>query len=984
MKTSAYHAKYFAYDLTRQLPANDLGKLTASLQDAQVDLNPHQVEAALFAFKSPLSKGAILADEVGLGKTIEAGIILSQKWAERKRKLLIIGPSNLRKQWNRELADKFYLPSIILEAKSFNNLIKEGNLNPFNQEDTIIICSYHFAKNKAPYLKHIHWDLVIIDEAHRLRNVYKSSNKIGNGIKDALEHCKKVLLTATPLQNSILELYGLVSLIDPYIFGDLKSFKSQFSHNVDEENYTDLRNRLQPICKRTLRKQVVEYINYTERKPLVQEYFPNEDETTLYNWVTDYLQRQKLYALPFSQRQLMTLILRKLLASSTYAIYGTLDSLVKRLENVINEQESIEIKNELALDFETFDEVQDEWESEEEDPSASSGLAPSASSGEADDNFENVVYSAEEIEDIRKELADLEKFRALAHRITKNSKAEQLFTALERGFKALESLGANQKALIFTESRRTQDFICNLLEVRGYTDKVVKFNGSNADAKSKEIYAAYIKKHQGTDILTGSLTADKRAAIVDYFKEEATIMVATEAAAEGINLQFCSLVINFDLPWNPQRIEQRIGRCHRYGQKFDVVVVNFLNKSNAADQRVYELLDEKFRLFDGVFGASDEVLGSIGHGVDFEKRIATIYQQCRTTEEIQTAFDELQQELKTDIEEKFKETRKILIENFDDEVKEKLKSNLFETTENLNRFEERLWNTTKFYLGNSALFDDTNYSFTLKKNPFPDRTIHLGTYKILKPKQGQKKSDINIPDDTNIYRVGHPLAKAILGVCKQLHTIPKELTFDYSNTPTKVTALENYIGQSGWLQVSHLEINSFEFEDFLITACITDNGEIIDNEIAQRFFSIQATEGQTIYAPADIKKTLEEVLYSETQNVISDNANRNKIFFDTEMDKLDQWADDMKLSLEKEIKDLDAEIRLRKAEAKRLLQLEAKVKAQRAIKDLEKKRSEKRQHLFEAQDTIDDRKESLLDEIERRLKQEVNTTELFTIKWKMI
>ncbi len=159
----------------------------------------------------------------------------------RKRKLLIIGPSNLRKQWNRELADKFYLPSVILEAKSFNNSIKEGNLNPFNQEDTIIICSYHFAKNKAPYLKHINWDLVIIDEAHRLRNVYKPSNKIGNGIKDALDHCKKVLLTATPLQNSILELYGLVSLIDPYIFGDLKSFKSQFSRNIDEENYTDLR-----------------------------------------------------------------------------------------------------------------------------------------------------------------------------------------------------------------------------------------------------------------------------------------------------------------------------------------------------------------------------------------------------------------------------------------------------------------------------------------------------------------------------------------------------------------------------------------------------------------------------------------------------------------------------------------------------------------------------------------------------------------------
>jgi ERCC4-related helicase len=972
MNLTKFHAKYYSYDLTRQLPSNDIGKLTASLQDAQVDLNPHQVEAALFAFKSPLSKGAVLADEVGLGKTIEAGIILSQQWAERKRKLLIIGPSNLRKQWNRELADKFFLPSIILEAKSFNNHIKEGNLNPFDQADNIVICSYHFASNKAPYLKHINWDLVIIDEAHRLRNVYKPSNKIGNSIKDALDHSKKVLLTATPLQNSILELYGLVSLIDPYIFGDLKSFKSQFSRNVEEENFEDLRNRLQPICKRTLRRQVLEYIKYTERKPLVQEYFPNEDETTLYNWVTDYLQRPKLYALPFSQRQLMTLILRKLLASSTYAIYGTLDALVIRLETILQKHTLSEEEPQITFDFETYDEIQDEWESDEDGEDESQNL------------FLDIDYSFEDIEEIKKEKEDLEKFRALAKKIRKNSKAEQLFTALERGFNALENLGANQKALIFTESRRTQDFICELLENRGYSNKVIKFNGSNADAKSKEIYNNYLKKHQGTDILTGSLTADKRAAIVDYFKEEATIMVATEAAAEGINLQFCSLVINFDLPWNPQRIEQRIGRCHRYGQKYDVVVINFLNKANAADQRVYELLDQKFRLFDGVFGASDEVLGSIGNGVDFEKRIASIYQQCRTTEEIQFAFDELQQELRPDITEKVQETRKVLLENFDEEVRDKLRNNLLETADYLNRFEERLWNTTKFFLRDNAVFNEDNFSFSLLNNPFVDVDINQGPYMILKSNQGQRKSDISIPDDTNIYRVGHKLAKKVLNSCKQIQTPVTELIFDYSNTQTKITALEEYIGQSGWLQVNHLEINSFEYEDYLITACITENGQTIQNEIAQRLFSIQAEELSTLYISDDVKATLEQVLFGESQNILSDNLNRNKDFFDTEMDKLDQWADDMKLSLDKEIKDLDAEIKLRKAEAKKMLQLEAKVKAQRVIKDLEKKRSVKRQHLYEAQDSIDERKENLLDDIERRLNQKVESTELFTIKWKIV
>jgi len=233
MQLTPYHAKYFAYELTKRCSSNSIGKLAASLSDAQVDLNPHQVEAALFAFQSPLSKGAILANEVGLGKTIEAGILLSQKWAERKRKLLIITPSSLRKQWNQELIDKFFLPSMILETKPFNHEIKKGNLNPFNQSE-IVICSFHFARTKEAYIKQIDWDLVVIDEAHHLRNVYKPTNRIANTIKAAVTHCPKLLFTATPLQNALLELYGLVSVIDDYAFGDLKNFKNQFSRLMDK------------------------------------------------------------------------------------------------------------------------------------------------------------------------------------------------------------------------------------------------------------------------------------------------------------------------------------------------------------------------------------------------------------------------------------------------------------------------------------------------------------------------------------------------------------------------------------------------------------------------------------------------------------------------------------------------------------------------------------------------------------------------------
>ncbi len=265
------------------------------LADAQVDLNPHQVEAALLAFRSPFSKGAILADEVGLGKTIEAGLLLAQRWAERKRRLLVIVPANLRKQWAQELADKFFIPSVILESRSFNEAIRMGNLNPF-QQDAIILCSYQFARTKEPYLRQTPWDLVVMDEAHRLRNVYKTSSKIALAIKQAVAPFPKILLTATPLQNTLLELYGLVSIIDDFAFGDLKSYRARFARLGNDTDFAELKERLRPLCKRTLRRQVLQYVKYTNRHALVQEFVPSDEEQRLYDLVSDYLQQPTLHA----------------------------------------------------------------------------------------------------------------------------------------------------------------------------------------------------------------------------------------------------------------------------------------------------------------------------------------------------------------------------------------------------------------------------------------------------------------------------------------------------------------------------------------------------------------------------------------------------------------------------------------------------------------------------------------------------------------
>lgn len=941
-----YQAVYLANLLTRRLPANDIDKLTASLQDARVDLTPHQVEAALFAFKSPLSQGAILADEVGLGKTIEAGIILSQHWSEHKRRLLVICPANLRKQWASELQEKFFLPSVILESKSFNEAVENGCFNPFDTEN-IVICSLQFAKTKAAYIKRTAWDLVIVDEAHRLRNVYKPQNRIANVIKESIETRKKILMTATPLQNSILELYGLVSFIDDYVFGDLRSFKSQFGHNLTEKDYMELRRRLQPVCKRTLRRQVLEYIKYTKRIAIVEEFFPSDSEQKLYDMVTDYLSKPRLYALPNSQRQLMTLILRKLLASSTYAIYGTICSLIARLQAMLdrNKAASIgdnDIVNEYADD-------NDEWVDAEEVES-----------------YEAEELHPADIEGIRKEIKELETFRDLAEKIKKNSKAEHLFVALDKGFEQLRNLGAAPKALIFTESRRTQEFLYELLERRGYKGRVVRFNGTNSDKESTAIYRAWMDKYKGTAKITGSPTADRRAAIVDYFRNEATIMIATEAAAEGINLQFCSLIVNYDMPWNPQRIEQRIGRCHRYGQKFDVVVINFLNKGNAADVRVYELLDQKFQLFNGVFGASDEVPGSIGSGVDFEKRIAQIYNECRTTAEIEQAFDALQAELQGQISEKMLKARSALLENFDESVKEKLRDNLVQSRKNLDRFEKRLWMLTKHALRQDAVFDEERFSFTLRTNG--------NVYTLLK----EGENEVNRP-----YRIGCPLAKEVLAQYLDPLQESAFVEFNYTQTEGHTKLLEELIGQSGVMRVEKVSIDSFEQEDHLIVACQTEEGDWVYPEIAERMLMLPAH----LLSPAPIENAvvvcLSERVEEMNQEILSSSSDRNNRFFDEEMEKLDSWADDMKLALEREISDLDQEIRLRKSEAKKISRLEEKVKAQRIIKDLERKRIEKRRNLYIAQDEIDEKKEALLNKIEKMLKQKVERTCLFMIKWKL-
>lgn len=942
-------ALLLAKQLTIKKGTADEDKLTSTLLDAKVEVLPHQVDAALFAFRSPLSNGAILADEVGLGKTIEAALVISQFWASYKRKILIICPANLRKQWSEELQDKFFLDSVILEGRTLKTEAK-GKSNPFDQ-NRIVIVSYNFARDRAFPIKDINWDLVIIDEAHRLRNVY-SGNQTATTLKMALHQRKKILLTATPLQNSLNELFGLVSIVDDAVFGDITSFKEQYSEKqMDDSAFENLRNRLKNVSHRTLRQQVTEDVFFTARKAIVQPFSPESLEMELYEKLNQYLRRETLFALPASQRQLITMVFRKLMASSVQAISATLQTLINRLEDELSMRSNPKsLIDELADNFEDLSNTSEEgWSSIE--PENSDPLS-----------IERAM--------LMEELNDLKSFQEKAARILVDAKGERLLDALLLGLSATAEKGGQRKALVFTESRVTQRYVQSILENEGF--KTVLFNGTNSDPKSKIILKEWLKIHKNTRRATSSSNANMRAALVDYFKNDAEVMIATEAAAEGINLQFCSLVINYDLPWNPQRIEQRIGRCHRYGQKNEVVVVNFLNQKNAADERVFDLLSKKFHLFEGVFGASDEVLGAVESGVDFEKRIADIFQNCQSADEIQAAFDLLESDIenKERSTEKLKFTREKLLSNFDNEVQQKLRFRKAADLEMLDNFRQRLWRLTRHYLNPYAAFDENDYFFSLNRNPYPDLDLSLGPYRLRQSKNEQEE----------FYRPGHPLAQKIIQHALNQKVSDSFLIFRPLSSSSPIAAMEGRSGQKGYIRVSLFSNQAFEEEEHLL-ACGYFEDEThseIESEMAIRFFDCPARESDITIgeSQSEYLKKLTEINAEELGKQLEE---KNRGYFKEESDKLDLWAEDQAKTKALEIKDLQKKIRELKASKAKAFDLKDDLDMAEQINNLERELKQKRNRLDQEEEAIFDQKNELILNLRKRLGQEAKCETLFTI-----
>lgn len=944
---SNYQSKFYAHELDRSYASDHVGRLAGLLFDAQVEPKPHQVDAALFALQTPFTKGVILADEVGLGKTIEAGIVISQYWAQGQRRILIIAPSSLRQQWQQELSEKFALPATLLDSKSIDTLV-----GPDGPRE-ILICSYEFANSQTKRLMRT-WDLVVCDEAHRLRSNWTGKAKIAGSVASICQGSgKTVMLTATPLQNRLEELYGLVSVFKPDYFHSLGAFKERYLDNPEGIGNDDLAARVARIAKRTLRKDADKYIRFTQRMPLTVAFTPSPAEVELYDAINDYLQRPFLWAFAKSQRQLSALILRKRLGSSSFAVATTLEKIASRLEA---EVKSGRIRNDagnLIDDPDLTDEVRE---------------ASEFSNGNGVKQIDP-GHRAKMLD----EVSELRGYAALARSIKVNQKAVKLVDALEQGFDKLRQIGAPEKAIIFTDSTITQEYLARSLTEAGWGEGLILFNGSNDSPEARRIYDQWLQENKGGDLITGIPAADRRKALVDEFRDRGRLMIATEAAAEGINLQFCSMLVNYDLPWNPQRIEQRIGRVHRFGQKHNVIVVNFSNKGNLAEERILELLTEKFELFTSVFGASDEVLGQIEDGLDFEKTIAGILDKCKTAAEIDAAFKQLEERYSKQITREMDKTRAKVFDNLDPKVRDKLKSYDAHTGVVLNAFERLLIRVTRHELEGKATFNESGTQFTLHKPPHEG--IPAGEYYFKsEPRKGAHQ-----------YRYTSDLCAWVIESAKTHATPPARLSFKISSSERATAIAKRLRNMQGRLCVEEVSFamkagNQRLQESYLLKAGFFEDGTPMNQEQMRDLLDLHCTD----VIPEHVDTSgFDAVIVQQLDELTGDVENRNARFFLEQEAILDASRLDLKAKYDARIREYHAKEARANKESRKALDIAQELKFKQEARQWRRKADDAEDDYRSERDRLRDESDELLTNAQDALRAKQSRHVLFSINWEV-
>ena len=437
------------------------------------------------------------------------------------------------------------------------------------------------------------------------------------------------------------------------------------------------------------------------------------------------------------------------------------------------------------------------------------------------------------------------------------------------------------------------------------------------------------------------------------------------------------MLLNFDLPWNPQRVEQRIGRCHRYGQKIDVTVVNMLNRRNLAERRVYQLLDQKFRLFSGVFGASDEVLGVIESGIDFERKVVEAVQRGRTDAEIEAEFKQLEDELQAQIDADMREARQKLFDYLDRDVVARLRQRGKEIDVTLSAFEQRL--------------------LTVARAELPDARFHAPTGPRFDYDGRTWTTEWPLADEKGwqFFRLAEgTLAERIVNEARARNAETTTMTFDYAAYRSagwpRLANVERLSGRSGWLTVSILSVTptnpSIGQRDRLIVAGFCDDApentaEYFDQATVDDLFLLPGTDaGAPGTPPAALLAPLEDTARAA---VAADIEAESLRWLDEETEKLDAYADDLEQAADIRIKDMEAEIRATKKalRSNAAISLEDKIKEQRRIKTMQAEADDLKLTTFQRRRAVRTEMDEKLDAIAQALKATPTVAPLVILRW---
>ncbi|MEW5814658.1 MAG: SNF2-related protein [Spirochaetota bacterium] len=938
------HSRILLEKLTLKRNPTDYRAYIETFRETMIDANPHQIEVVVYALEKLEDGGCILADEVGLGKTIEAGLVIAQYRAQRRWNVLILVPTDLAGQWQNQLNDLFQLSPRIITSKlvaDYRRQTKKNSANNLTAKlfplDGIYIIGRELASGLEceKLLSKKDWDLIIVDEAHEIfANIYRRFNTLDGRYNPGSSESKRagnlyylllknpvLLLTATPLQNNILELWGLASYLSKKNYlGELHHFKSLFLERgeVALSKVDDLRYRMSNFLIRNLRKDAQIFMQYTFTNRICEtlNFNMTDYEKNLYNDISNYFERDDSFAynLPggmtlkderyASVRNLLKLHYRRLLGSSFAALKSGLETIAKRLENLAREGRPVPLLEEAS------------YEDDFDDP-ATESIKETADTEESETRSPLIE---EELRGIEKELNEIQDYIERAGKIETTSKDILLLDFLKKNV-FTDSERFYSKAVIFTQSLASQRHLKDVFESNGFKDEVVLYSGSNRQADFEEALRLWEDEIGSSfnpqEKPTGK--AAERQALIYLFRRKKKIFISTEAGAKGLNLQFANVVINYDLPWNPQRIEQRIGRCHRYGQEKDVLVINCINADNETEKRIYGILDEKLKLFKGMLDSSNDVLGSLSKAINFEVRINNLLNQVKTPDErllfLKKFEEEIDEETKRLIDEKMVKTRD-LINQLDPHVQTRLKKILEELPEYFSQYDKDLFTLLKHYgkIGSITILEeekrDGNICFTLE-NQGEKRLCYIG--KINDAITGAEHLNLKTPVVQDIMHTIYDSTESITG----------SIVFNYSMAEKKSGILQPFIGNSGVWYLYKVNFSGLEEEDKMYQLLVLlNNGAPVflnDEEAAALLtieFSPVVEEPHPVHPHAELSRLAEEKIEElvkkekeRMQNAQQPRIERKLYNLEIELKDYEQYLKKQEIELVDEVDALTKKIR---------------------------------------------------------------------------